>query len=248
MHPQVLQIIKLCKLLGFKIIHIISNGRKYADEKFLLALIKNGVNRFSVSIHSHDSTVEDYLTQRPGGFQEKIQGLKNLNKFYQKSLISNPVSINIVINKLNYKDIVQTLRFLNKLGIKDFRLNFIWLHGRANKYNELFLKYSDFLPYIDKIIKLVEQKGITLAFEGIPPCLIKNQQRLSYLGELRDKKTEIIAYNNPNKSRERFNWQERKKNEFKVKHENCNACQWNEICDGVWQDYIKIYGWQEFNF
>ncbi|MCX6746265.1 MAG: radical SAM protein, partial [Candidatus Parcubacteria bacterium] len=237
-----LKIVKLAKILGFKIIHIISNGRKYNNEKFLGQLIKNGVNRFSVSIHSHQPEVEDYLTQRPGGFEEKIQGLKNLVKLNQH------ISVNLVINNLNYKDILETLSFFKELGINDFRLNFIWLHGRAKDNKDLFLKYSDFLPSLDEIIRQSKINNFTIAFEGIPACLINDKNKLDYIGELRDLNTEVVAFNNPQKERENFNWQERKANEFKIKHENCSKCKFANLCEGVWKNYIDIYGWSEFNF
>jgi MoaA/NifB/PqqE/SkfB family radical SAM enzyme len=241
LHPDILQIVKLAKLLGFKILHIISNGRKYSDEKFLKQLIKNGVSRFSVSIHSHKPEVEDHLTQRPGGFEEKIQGLNNLVKLNQ------PVSINLVINNLNYKDIVESLEFFNKLGVNDFRLNFIWLHGRAQKYPELLLKYSDFLPGLQEIINLAKTKKFKIAFEGIPPCLFKCDEKEQFIGEYRDYNTEVVAYNNPQKQREEFNWQERKENDFKIKRQQCQSCPDNYSCEGVWRDYIDKYGWSEFN-
>ncbi|MCX6743621.1 MAG: radical SAM protein, partial [Candidatus Parcubacteria bacterium] len=240
LHPEVLKIIKLAKILNFKIIHIISNGRKYQDENFVKQLINNGVNRFSVSIHSHKPEVEDYLTQRPGGFEEKIQGLKNLIKLNQL------VSANLVINNLNYKEILETLKYFSELGIKDFRLNFIWLHGRAKDNNDLFLKYTDFLPWVEEIINLAKEKKFTIAFEGIPACLIKDKDKLNYIGELRDLNTEVVAFNNPNKARENFNWQERKTNEFKIKHEKCQECVCNNSCEGVWRDYINLFGWKEF--
>ncbi len=248
LHIQVFKIIKLCKVLDFKIIHIISNGRKYQDKKFLEYLVKNGANRFSVSIHSHKEEVEDDLTQRQGGFKEKIKGIKNLVNFQKQKLIINPISINLVINSLNYKDILETLKFFNKLGVNDFRLNFIWLHGRARQNKDLFLKYSHFLPYIDQIINLAKNFKLNISFEGIPPCLIKDKEKLEYLGESRDLNTEVIAFNNPSLARENFDWQKRKKNEFKVKHEKCTKCQFNNVCEGIWQDYIDIYGWKEFNF
>jgi MoaA/NifB/PqqE/SkfB family radical SAM enzyme len=241
LHPDVLKIIKLAKILGFKIIHIISNGRKYQDENFVKQIIKNGVNRFSVSIHSYKPEVEDYLTQRPGGFEEKIQGLKNLIKLNQL------VSINLVINNLNYKEILESLKFFNEMGINDFRLNFIWLHGRAKDNKDLYLKYSDFLPLLDELIKLAKNNNFTIAFEGIPACLINDKNKLDYIGELRDLNTEVVAFNNPTKERENFNWQERKTNEFKVKHENCVLCKFNNFCEGVWSDYIDLYGWSEFS-
>jgi len=248
LHPDVFKIVKLSKLLGFKIIHIISNGRKYNNKKFLEQLIKSGVNRFSVSIHSHEEEVEDYLTQKKGGFAEKLEGLRNLVDLTKQGLIQNPISLNFVINGKNYEKILESLKFFTDLGIKDYRFNFIWLHGRAGQNQDLFLKYGEFIPYLNKLIDFAKKKKIRIAFEGIPACLIDDSEKQDYIGELRDMNTQIVAYNNPDKNREQFNWQERKKNEFKIKHKKCQQCQWDNVCDGVWRDYIKNYGWDEFKF
>jgi MoaA/NifB/PqqE/SkfB family radical SAM enzyme len=247
LHPDIFKIIKICKVLGFKIIHVISNGRQYQDQQFLAKLIQAGTNRFSVSIHSHLAKIEDDLTQRQGGFKQKIAGLNNLVDFCRKGLIPNPIAINLVINAKNYISLVGSLKYFHKLGINDFRLNYVWLHGRAKKYPQLFLAYTKFLPVVDKIIGFAQQAGINVSFEGVPLCLIKNPTKLKYFGELKDLKTEVVAYNNSQGKRENFNWQERKQNEFKIKNKACQSCQWANICDGVWHDYIKIFGWQEFN-
>ncbi len=246
LHPDLLKIVKLCKILGYKTIHIISNGRRFADSELLSDLIKNGVNRFSVSVHSHDQKVDDYLTQSRGGFKQKLQGIKNLIKFRKTGKIRNSLSINIVINNLNYKEIVKTLNYFHGLGIEDFRLNFIWLHGRAQRYSELYLKFSDFVPYIKDIISAAKEHKYNFSFEGIPACIINSDEALNYLGELKDQATQVVAYNNPKQLRESFNWQSRKANEFKIKNDNCQLCHWNSICDGIWRDYITIYGWDEF--
>ena len=103
------------------------------------------------------------------------------------------------------------------------------------------------MPLLDEIIKLAKINNFTVAFEGIPACLIKDENKLDYIGELRDLNTEVVAFNNPQKERENFNWQERKANEFKIKHEKCTQCEFDKFCEGVWRDYIDIYGWEEFD-
>jgi len=248
LHPQLMRILKLAKLLGFKIIHIISNGRTYSNLDFLQQIVEAGANRFSVSIHSHLPAVEDTLTQRPGGFLEKIAGLKNLLALQQQGIIKQSICLNFVINALNYQELIASLRYFYDLGVRDFRLNFVWLFGRAQKYPQLVLSYAQFLPELDKVIAFSQTTGANISFEGIPACLVKNPDKLKYLGELKDLPTEVVAYNNTLGQRDNFNWQERKKNEFKIKHQACSACQWYNICDGVWKSYIDHFGWSEFKF
>lgn len=245
LHPEIFKILHLCRLLKFKIVHIISNGRKFKDKKFLAKLIESGANRFSVSIHSHKSNIEDDLTQVNGGFKEKIQGIRNLIFFYKKGLINYPVSINLVINNKNYLDLLKTLSYYHKLGIRDFRLNFMWIRGRAEEFKDLYLKYENFIPQIDKIIASANNQGFNVAFDGIPPCfMLKNG--LKYIGEYQDYNTDVIGYNNPTGARQRFNWQKLRKNSLKTKHLKCKDCEYNNRCEGVWKGYIKVFGWSEF--
>ncbi|MCX6743845.1 MAG: radical SAM protein [Candidatus Parcubacteria bacterium] len=245
LHPDIIAILKLCKLLKFKIVHIISNGRRFQDKFFLIKLIEAGANRFSVSIHSHRAEVEDKLTQAKGGFDEKIQGLRNLISLYKDGKIKYHVSINLVINKGNYLEIPKTLEYFNHLGIKDFRLNFMWIRGRAKESKELYLKYQELMPVVDKIIDSARLNYYNIDFDGIPPCLF-NQNNLKYIGELKDFSTDVVAYNNPQRLRQSFNWQSLKKNILKTKNVKCKKCIYTDNCDGVWKDYIKIFGWSDF--
>jgi MoaA/NifB/PqqE/SkfB family radical SAM enzyme len=246
LHPQLLKLIGIAKEKGFKKIHIISNGRKFKDKEFLKKLIKAGVNRFSVSIHSHKKEVEDYLTQVPGGFQEKISGLKNLVDLHNQNFFTNNISINFVINKKNYKDILRSLQYFKSLGLRDFRLNFMWPEGNAlDYYKSLLISYSKFYPYIEKIITLGLRLNFSVVFEGIPYCVFyKPGDNKNYIGELRDVSTDVIAYEKNNKYV--FNWQQRKTSDLKGQAEFCQQCIFNNICEGVWLKYIDFYGWDEF--
>lgn len=245
-NPDILQIVKLARNKGFKHIHIISNGRKYKSINFLIDLISQGVNRFSVSIHSHNKEIEDYLTQINGGFEEKILGIKNLVELYNKGLFTNKISINIVINKKNYKDILKTLQYFKNLKIEDYRLNFMWPEGNAAEYyKDLLISYTDFYPYIIKIIKLSQRFKINVVFDGIPYCVFPNsEQNKEYIGELKDISTDVITYERNLVNR--FNWQKRKINELKEKRKLCQSCLYNDICEGIWSKYLEYKGWNEF--
>jgi len=246
LHPQLIDLIKVAKDNGFEKIHIISNGRRYKDKNLLRQLIENGANRFSVSIHSHEEKIEDGLTQIKGGFKEKIQGLINLLYFKKQGLIKDNISINFVINRENYQNILKSLQFFNGLGFSDFRFNFMWPEGNAaSYYPELIIDYAEFQPYILKIINLSQRLKVHLVFEGIPLCVFPFPgQNKKYIGELLDVNTDVINYEKDGK--QSFNWQERKKNELKAKNDICQECFYNDLCEGVWLKYIEFFGWDEF--
>lgn len=245
-YPYIVDLVKIAKNNGFQKIHIISNGRKFADKDFLKELINAGVNRFSVSIHSHLESVEDYLTQKPGAFREKIKGIQNLINFKNQSLFKDNISINFVINKKNYQEILISLQYFVKLGINDFRFNYMWPEGNASKYyEELLIPYNMFAPYLNKIINLSKRLKVNIVFEGIPLCIFpKPAEQKKYLGELKDISTDVITYEE--NAIQKFNWQKRKIDSLKTKFDFCQQCKNNFFCEGVWQKYVDFYGPDEF--
>ena len=242
-YPQVLELINYTKNLGYKNIHIISNARKFSELDFLESLIDHGVTRISVSVHSHKKEIENFLNNR-NSYIEQILGVKNLIQLYNSNKLKEEVPINIVINKLNYKTLAETIKFFYDLGIREFRLNFIWPEGNAliNK-DKLLLKYNDFKPYLKKWYLLSKILKINLALESVPFCIIENKKIINNLyGEFRDGQVDVVA----GKERNFFNWQKQKKDIFKTKTKKCLQCIYFNQCDGVWKNYIKIYGWDEF--
>jgi len=255
LHPDILEILGAAKQNNFAIIHIISNGRKYQDKFFLHKVIEAGANRFSVSIHSHLAKIEDYLTQRKGSFQEKLKGIINLLDYYKQGLIKNNISLNLVMNKLNVGSLDQFILFFSRLGIKNFRFNYMWPEGNAIFNKKIIVKYSELFEALKKIISLVNKINIDLVFEGIPLCVFPDLiENLKFCGELRDYPTTVLSLTNYDGSennnaeilRREFNWQKRKENSLKLKNKFCQECKYNNLCEGVWHTYIDLFGWNEF--
>jgi hypothetical protein len=47
--------------------------------------------------------------------------------------------------------------------------------------------------------------------------------------------------------RARFNWQNRKRNDLKTRVEACGSCKFNDVCEGLWTEYLPIQGGGEFS-
>lgn len=247
-YPKIIELVSLADRLGYKEIHIVSNGRKYSDKKFLEKLIKSGVTRFSVSIHSHKAEIEDFLTSVKGGFREKIQGLRNLKYFQSKGMIKDKIFLNTVVNKLNYRYLEEIILFYEKMGFLDFRFNFVRPEGRAFSNTKTIVpEYSKIMENVKKAIELAKGLKIQLSFEGIPFCLfskIKINNFKDYIGEFKDAEVEA-SFEEKNK-RDRFSVAQRRKDQLRIKKISCRDCIFNLVCEGPWRNYAKIYGFKEF--
>src|SRR3546814_407272 len=89
-------------------LHILSNGRRFADEKFTAsyANIAHSDMMVGIPIYSDVSTIHDYVVQADGAFNESIRGILNLKRFRQK------VEIRVVVHKQTYERLPQLAEFI----------------------------------------------------------------------------------------------------------------------------------------
>ncbi|MCX7945261.1 MAG: radical SAM protein [Deltaproteobacteria bacterium] len=251
-HPDVLNIIKFAKEVGFERISLCTNGRRLSDYNFTKSLVDAGATRFMISIHSHREEIENFLNNRNNAFREKIEGLKNLVKMNNK--IKDGISLNTCIHNLNYKELEEFITFFKNLKIFDFRFNFIRPENKAQFDKNIIPNLTSLKPYIENLIIFSEkQSDISVAIGDIPYCLLpdillKDGRLLKkYIGELRDFDTFVTTFmskTDPNFI-DRFNWRERKVNFLKVKSPLCNKCTMDFICEGLFKNYISLYGIKE---
>ena len=246
-YPKIIQLASFARKVGYKQIHIVSNGRKYSDKEFLRRLAKGGVNKFYVSIHSHKAAIEDDLTSVRGSFKEKVRGLSNLRELQDEGVIKGRIYLNTVINKMNYRYLEQILLFYRKMGLADFRFDFIRPEVRAlANFGELVPKYSQVMGYVKRVLDLGRALKADVTFGAIPPCLFYRYRiRVSStsLGEFNDLGTESnLSEQNTIK---RFTVSEKRRNEYKVKGNSCKTCVFDRVCEGVWKHYAALYGLKE---
>jgi len=89
-------------------IHILSNGRLFADPEF--AKRYAGIRHFDmmvgIPVYSDVSTIHDYVVQADGAFDETIHGILNLKRLGQK------VEIRVVVHRQTYARLPQLAEFL----------------------------------------------------------------------------------------------------------------------------------------
>jgi His-Xaa-Ser system radical SAM maturase HxsC len=89
-------------------VHILSNGRRFADADFTrrYAAIGHPDLMVGIPIYSDLSTVHDYVVQADGAFDETIRGILMLKQFRQK------VEIRVVVHKQTFARLPQLAEFI----------------------------------------------------------------------------------------------------------------------------------------
>lgn len=244
-YPRIFDLGRELVKMGYQHIHAISNGRRYCNMEFLDAMIAAGFNRFSVSIHSHLPEVEDRLTGRPGGHKQKIQGLQNLIRRFRDGAFHDRVPINIVMNKLNIGNLDATVRFFSDIGITDMRLLIIRPEGYALENVDLLVpRLTEVRERLPAIIRIAHTRRLRVMMDPPPFCLFYDIPGLNRL-IARDYIDSVISDAPENDSRETFSWNEYRVRK-KVKEPGCAICCFNRQCEGVWEGYVKVFGFGEF--
>ena len=231
------ELVEYARELEFKVIQIQTNGRMFAYKKFCEDLIKKGANEFALALHGHNAKLHDGLTTVPGSFEQTTSGIKNLKSLGQ------PILMNTVITKPNYKFLPQIARLLVDLGVNQFQfafmhINHIILENRK-LIDEIVPRKSDVMPYVKKGLQIGINAGINVMTEAIPYCFMEGYE--DYIAE------KII----PDGAVYDADWAiqdygKYRRTEGKLKGPNCSRCKYFKICEGPWKEYPQIFGWEEF--
>jgi len=255
-YPYIFEVVKKAKKLGFVRIVMASNAKKFSDFNFTEKIIKAGLNRATLSIHSYKEEIEDHLTTIKGSFEQKIAGVKNLVYFRDRNYLKEGISINPLIHRLNYQRLESLVVFFNRLGIDNFRFNFLRPENKAYRNKKIVVSFTELKPYLARLVDVNEKVfHFYINFGDIPICMYpKNVRRNQYLfkkyfGEGYDFPTSIVTYNRGKffNKRSEFNWQKRKKDFLKKKLLICKKCFYNKICEGIYINYLRTYGTKEFS-
>ncbi len=250
-HPKIFEIISCARDEGFTSINVISNGMKFDDPLFARKFVESWVTRVNFSIHSYIPQVEEYLIQVPWGLERKWQAIDNLQELHRQGLLKDALSINYVVNKKNYETVGEAAIFYAfQKSVRDIRYNFMWLNDDMREYwDDLAITYSDFIPYIKKLIYISEKYDIRITFDTIPACVFyaidkKNGRELTrkYLWEDHDHIVEVDHIN----AGDEFNWKKRKKDILKTQFPHCKKCIYRDACQWVWKWYVEQFWEKEF--
>ena len=241
--PDIIEIMSLSKSLGYEHIEITTNGRMFSYRKFAQKMTEAGLGYVRFSIHGHNSETHDKLTRAPGSFEQAIQGIKNLMEINKKREKQGnpPVQLEITscINKINYKHVDEMVKFFNNFNLTHLDTNYIIPWSAAEIYfHQLVPKYSEAVPYIKRAIdKNSERKVKITKVANIPVCFMVRYEK--YKSELHEKYIEII-----NPTGKPFSYSGHRSKQ-KVKPKKCKKCRYVNVCEGIYPQYSKRYGFNE---
>lgn len=234
------QIIKLAKGKSQKV-HLQSNGINLSNFDLCNRLVESGVNSILIALPSIDNKVCEAITHTKGVLKKKIKALHNLSKFKDIEL-----GVVFVVNRKNYKELPKYVKFISSIS-RDIYIQITYMIRYLPDHKNMrhfVVRFTDFKPYLDEALKICEAKNMQFRLDGLPLCFVRNH--IKNVSDLKTRKYHFIE-DFIDIDRDEYDSDNYVGKEH-VKGKECNNCELNGICKGVYTYYSKMFGTSELSF
>jgi cyclic pyranopterin phosphate synthase len=253
--PELPEFVAWSKSLGYRRISVMTNGRRLSHLPYAALLAKAGMNRFYVSIHGHTKKLHEGLTRTPDSFEQTVAGLDAIAKLKRFGV---ELHTSTVVTDRNLPHLLDIYRFLRAHGVDQVVFNVMQANGRANTFFEqIFPRYTEIAASFRAFAREVGEARPQAFLVDIPLCTtegIADFNRGYVESYCHYDLEEQVALDNVDRGeraqdgegkgllkvlRSDLDGAERKK------RAECASCRYDRVCEGVWSNYLKRYGWDE---
>lgn len=228
--PDYFKIIRYAKRRGLDV-RIQTNGRAFYYRDFAEKTARVGIDHFLISLHAHNEELNRKLTGVPGSFMQTVGGMRNL------LLLGQNVAVNVVVSSMNIPFVTEVIK--HHIGLNPTSIQISWARPMGKVKSDLTLlpKYSANIENVFKSIELAKKAGKRISVVGIPPCLLG--EHIDCYGRPYSNSA-IISNNGLFPAENTFN------QKMKTPAKSCTECDYLNACGGVFTEYIRTYGTDEF--
>lgn len=249
--------VKMAHDAGARQISMMTNGRALSHERYAKRLIALGMNKFYVSIHGHEKRLHEGLTRTPGSFEQTVAGIEMINRFKRYGVV---LHTSTVVTKRNLPHLLPIYRFLRARGVDQVVFNVMQANGRANThFDRLFPRYREIAAQAEEFIAEAsrDEPKVMAFFVDIPLCTttaLPDENR-GYVEdyvhfEPEDSQgllpPELHADRQGGSNGELVQIRRADLDDSeRRKRAECSTCRYDHVCEGVWGNYLRRYGWDE---
>jgi His-Xaa-Ser system radical SAM maturase HxsC len=187
---RLIELLKLCRnLLPQAGVHILSNGRRFADSDFAqsYAAVENPNMMVGIPLYGSEPSNHDYVVQSRGAFDATVRGILNLAALQQR------IEIRVVIHKQTAPYLVEIADFIarNLPFVDQVALMGLEMTGfaRAN-VDDVWIDPVDYKHELAEAVTLLDRLGVTTMVYNHQLCLIDPRLWRFAVKSISDWKTE----------------------------------------------------------
>jgi His-Xaa-Ser system radical SAM maturase HxsC len=169
---RLIELLKLCRnLLPNAAVHVLSNGRRFADFKFASAWagVRNPRMMVGIPIYGAEPALHDYVVQAEGAFDETVRGIVNLGEVRQRT------EVRVVIHRQTAPALPAIAEFIarNLPFVEQVALMGLEMIGfaRANM-DEVWIDPVDYRAELGEAVSLLARRGIKTMIYNHQLCLV----------------------------------------------------------------------------
>jgi len=221
--------------LGYERIKVQTNGMMLGYPNYVRTCVKAGMSEVNFSIKGASAESHDRLTQTPGCFDAMLKGIAAVRE------AGLPMEGDILVYASNVEELPEMVRFYTELGIGRYN---IWLLSAVDAKESAVAhevpRIGAVMPPLMKAMSL----GLSSAPDFItslhtPPCTIpEGFEACEFFAADLD-----LLVANPDGY---WFWLEESPIEGGHYFERCGGCAARGRCGGVREEYLRIYGGEEF--
>jgi cyclic pyranopterin phosphate synthase len=240
--------VKMARDHGVRTVSVMTNGRALSYERYTKGLVAAGMTKFYVSIHGHERRLHEGLTRTPGSFEQTVSGLDVVASLKRFGIA---LHTSTVVTNRNLPHMAEIYAFLRGHGVDQVVFNVMQANGRANTYFEhIFPRYTEIAATFAAFVAahadspLGRAEGRPMAFlVDIPLCTTEA------VPDFNRGYVESYVHFEPPDERGGDLVQIRRSDlddAARHKRDECRTCRYDGVCEGVWGNYLRRYGWEEF--
>ena len=169
---SLINILDVCKTwLPRTAIHVLSNGRRFADDSYCTkyASVEHPDLMVGIPLYSDLSNIHDYVVQADGAYDETIRGILNLKRLGQR------VELRVVIHKQTYERLPELAEFItrNLTFVDHVALMGLEITGftRAN-LGDLWIDPYDYQQQLRDAVLLLSTFGMNTSIYNLQLCTL----------------------------------------------------------------------------
>ena len=239
LRKDALEIVKHARARGYRMIHLVTNGRAFADARTAALFLDNGVNKLTISLHSDRAETEQTITGDPAGLRDKVAAIGNVLRHLEAAKNPCLFSVNTVMTPLTAPRLDRVMAFVAGLGVRRHNLFFPKIQGHFKQaFDRLVPRFRDIAAPLTRGLDRGLAKGLVYSILDVPPCVVP-KHAWAVCPRMKENVLETTA---PKAARTR----RVDVRETKAKGDPCRRCSASSSCEGVFRAYIDRRGWEEF--
>lgn len=229
------ELLAFCAERGL-LVHFQSNGRRFSRLSFARSIQRFENVIYIIALHGADAATHQRITQVPNSFLETVTGIQNLRT------IGRSVVGKIVISRLNQHCLGAVVNLFSQLRVDHVSLAFPNISGGvARRFEQLMPRYEDLACTLEDVIAAATELGVSVEFESVPYCIIpEHPELISDVQYVRPITRSLVHLDE-----KPVDWNVARQN-MKKKPSACGRCLFDKLCEGVWRQYLDIFGPGEF--